>query len=139
MSFYVKKRRMPIIQVVPLIDILTVLLIFFVVTTTFETQSRNALLKIALPEAARLNPILDSIPRTSLSVTAAGEIYLADQPVEMEDLSAAVRTWRERDPAGKLELKADENVPLGTLVKVWVRAGQLPDSASIPRCRQEFC
>jgi biopolymer transport protein ExbD len=119
---------------VPLIDILTVLLIFFVVTTTFKTQSRNALLKIALPQAAQLNPVVETTPRTALSVTAGGEIFLADEPVDLGNLSVAVRQWREREPAGRLELKADENVPLGTLVKVWdaLAAAGLRINADVP-------
>jgi len=119
MSFYVKKRRTPVIPIVPLIDILTVLLIFFVVTTTFKKQNRNTLLKIALPQAKDLQPTVETTPRTALSVTAAGEIFLDDQSVRLEDLAAAVTRFRAAQPQARLELKADETVPLGTLVKVW--------------------
>lgn len=119
MSFYVKKRRMPIIQVVPLIDILTVVLIFFVVTTTFRKQTRPALLKIALPEAAALAAEPESAPRTPLAVSAQDEVSLDEAPVALEDLPEALRQWRAQQPGGRLELKADEKAPLGTLVKVW--------------------
>ncbi|MGI8603692.1 MAG: ExbD/TolR family protein [Verrucomicrobiales bacterium] len=119
MSFYVKKRRMPVIQVVPLIDILTVLVIFFVVTTTFKKQSKNTLLKISLPQVSQLKPLVETTPRTPLAVTAGGELFLADQPVLIEDLSAAIRDLLAREPATRLELKADENASLGILVKVW--------------------
>ena len=119
MAFYVKKRRTPIIPIVALVDILTVLLIFFVVTTTFKKEDRNALLKIALPQASSLTPSVESAPRTALSVTAASEVFLDGQPVGLDDLEAAVRGFRAAQPAARLELKADENAPLGTLVKVW--------------------
>jgi len=119
MAFYIKKRRTPIIPIVAMVDILTVLLIFFVVTTTFKRESRNALLNIALPEASTLTPTIESTPRTPLSVTATSEIFLNDQPVAVDSLAQAVRAFLIAQPTARLELKADENAPLGTLVKVW--------------------
>ncbi len=119
MSFYVKKRRTPVIPIVALVDILTVLLIFFVVTTTFKKENRNALLKIALPQAGSLTPSMETAPRTALSVSAASEVYLDEKPVAMDDLSAAITAFLQAQPSARLELKADENAPLGTLVKVW--------------------
>ena len=119
MSFYVKKRRTPVIPIVALVDILTVLLIFFVVTTTFKKENRNALLKIALPQAGSLTPSVETAPRTALSVSAASEVYLDEKPVAMDQLSAAITAFRQAPPSARLELKADENAPLGTLVKVW--------------------
>ena len=119
MSFYVKKRRTPVIPIVALVDILTVLLIFFVVTTTFKKENRNALLKIALPQAGSLTPSVETAPRTALSVSAASEVYLDEKPVALDQLSAAITAFRQAQPSARLELKADENAPLGTLVKVW--------------------
>jgi biopolymer transport protein ExbD len=119
MSFHVKKRRMPVIQVVPLIDIMLVLLIFFVVTTTFKKQTKNSLLKIMLPQASQLNPVIESIPRTPIAVTSDSEIFLAEEPVGLDNLTAAINEFRRREPGARLELKADERAPLGTLVKVW--------------------
>jgi len=118
-SFYVKKRRTPVIPIVALVDILTVLLIFFVVTTTFKKENRQALLQIALPQAGSLTPSVETAVRTALSVTAASEIFLDDKAVAIDDLAAAVVSFRQARPEARLELKADENAPLGTLVKVW--------------------
>lgn len=119
MAFYVKKRRTPVIPIVALVDILTVLLIFFVVTTTFKKEDRNALLQIALPQASALTPSVENTPRTALSVTASSEVFLDGQAVALDDLATAVRAFRTTRPADRLELKADEQAPLGTLVKVW--------------------
>ena len=41
MNFAVRKRRAPSIIIVSLVDILTILLIFFVVSTTFKKTSRR--------------------------------------------------------------------------------------------------
>ena len=134
MSFYVKKRRTPVIPIVPLIDILTVLLIFFVVTTTFKKENRSALLKIALPQASALSPSVETLARTALSVTADSRIFLDDRPVEIAGLAEAVSAFRQERPSAKLELKADEQAPLGTLVKVWdaLAAAGLKINADVP-------
>jgi biopolymer transport protein ExbD len=133
-AFYVKKRRTPVIPIVALVDILTVLLIFFLVTTTFKQENRNALLKISLPQASALTPSIDPAPRTPLSVTADSQVFLDDVPVTIENLANAVRSFRIAQPSARLELKADENAPLGTLVKVWdaLAAAGLKVNADVP-------
>ena len=51
MRFYVRKRRqVPAVIIVALIDVLIVLLIFLMVTTTFKQQPA---LKLALPESSQ--------------------------------------------------------------------------------------
>jgi biopolymer transport protein ExbD len=49
MRFYVKRKRTPQIIIVSLIDIFAMLLIFFIVTTTFKTAESE--LSIKLPES----------------------------------------------------------------------------------------
>lgn len=134
MAFYVKKRRTPVIPIVALVDILTVLLIFFVLTTTFKKENRNALLKIALPQASSLTPSLESTPRIALSVTATSEIFLDERPVALDTLAQSVRDFRTAQPDARLELKADEKAPLGTLVKVWdaLAAAGLKVNSDVP-------
>jgi biopolymer transport protein ExbD len=49
MQFYTRKRRTPFINIVSLIDILAILLIFFIVTTNFRKPQPQ--LKINLPDS----------------------------------------------------------------------------------------
>ena len=49
MTFYTRKRRAPSVIIVSLIDILAILLIFFIVTTTFQRNQPQ--LQINLPES----------------------------------------------------------------------------------------
>ncbi len=118
-AFYQRKRRTPVIPVVPLIDILTVLLIFFVVTTTFKKHSRDAKLNINLPQSSTVQATADKTPRVPLSVNADSQIFLDGQPVEIDALAATLSGFRQTRPNDRLELKADEKAPLGTLVKIW--------------------
>ncbi|MEM7144796.1 MAG: biopolymer transporter ExbD [Verrucomicrobiota bacterium] len=117
MKFYTRKKASPIVPIVSLIDILAILLIFFIVTTTFKTK--KALLNIALPKSSELEADGTPITRMTISVTAEEEVYVEDEQVAVEDLARALMALKEARPETKLELRADEKIPLGFLVQVW--------------------
>lgn len=93
-------------------DIVFLLLIFFMLTSTLVTTSA---LDLVLPKSKA-----QTVKRQDLSVTinAAGEFFVNDQAVAEPDLERLLL----REAAGVDEavviLKADESVPTGTTVKV---------------------
>ncbi len=103
--------------IVTLIDILAILLIFFIVTTTFK--SRQSLVKVNLPRSSELASDPSSQKRVVLALGKDATISLGDRIVPIEQLAATLEQFREGDPDAKLELRADENAPLGALVGVW--------------------
>lgn len=122
MKFYVKKRRSPSVPIVTLIDILAILLIFFIVTTTFKTK--ESLLQVNLPSSSEMGEGTTAEPRIPLALAKDGSISLGDRIVPIETLATALREFRQTHPNDRLELKADEGVPLGLMVKVWDAATQ---------------
>ena len=114
MAFYQKKRASPIIPIVSLIDILTVLLIFFIATMTFKAQQPQV--KIVLPPSeTAVNAVSEKIVPAVLTVTPEGKIYLDAQPVEMNKLGDMVK---ETKKARDVVMRADEKVPFGTIIQV---------------------
>lgn len=122
MKFFTHKRSLPAVPLISLIDILAILLIFFIATTTFKKQ--ESLVKINLPKSSEMDSSPDRSNRVVLSLTKDKEIFLAEQMIPIEDLAAALRQLRESDPDGKLELKADQEAEIGLLVKIWDSAKQ---------------
>lgn len=122
MKFYVKKRRSPSVPIVTLIDILAILLIFFIVTTTFKTK--ESLLQVNLPSSSEMGEGTTAEPRIPLALAKDGSISLGDRIVPIETLATALREFRQIRPNDRLELKADEGAPLGLMVKVWDAATQ---------------
>lgn len=117
MNFLVKKRPKPVLQIISMIDILIILLIFLVVTTTFkEAQS---VVSVSLPKSESLASGEAPVARLGLIVTKEEKIFLGDQPVSADDLVAALKAAKSAQPDVKLELRLDEKVPFGTLIKVW--------------------
>ncbi|MEM9018829.1 MAG: biopolymer transporter ExbD [Verrucomicrobiota bacterium] len=117
MNIYSKKRQRPTVPIITLIDILAILLIFFIVTTTFKKE--ESLVKVNLPTSSELEGETDPEPRIPLSVSESGQVSLGNVPIASAELTSALRQWKEENPEGELELRADEGAPLGLMIEVW--------------------
>jgi biopolymer transport protein ExbD len=103
MRFYVKRKRTPQIIIVSLIDIFAMLLIFFIVTTTFKTAESE--LSIKLPESKTATQAENPTDPVVLAITADEKIVLDNQSLKsVDDLAAA--------------LQEDQKVSFGFLVQV---------------------
>ena len=109
-----RRRRRPTINIVPLVDVLTVLLFFFLVTMQFKQVST---LNITVPkiETAGKNEIEEQIV---IAVSPKGEFYLNDRAVEKAVLAAAMKLAGELTPNMPVLLIADEEVPLKFVTEV---------------------
>ena len=117
MAFYKKSQRKPQIVLVSLIDILTILLIFFVVTTTFKTPESQ--LELKLPSSKRSKEVSAPQPITTLTVTADKKIMLEGKEVPLEELSSTIRAFREKHPERRLALRGDTDVPYGFVLEIF--------------------
>lgn len=105
-----------------MIDILAILLIFFIVTTTFKTN--DSLVKVNLPVSSQLASGKDQEKRVALALGKDGSVSLGADVIPLESLATALREFKNRGPDQRLELRADEGAPLGLMVKVWDAATQ---------------
>jgi len=117
MRFYTKRRKMPSITVVSLIDILAILLIFFIVTTTFK--ERLPQLQINLPESKAAATAV-SAPNKSIILQIKGEnqIMFDGKPVTASSLPSAIREAQKANTACSITMQADKEAPFGTVVSV---------------------
>ncbi len=105
------------VPIITLIDILAILLIFFIVTTTFK--KRESLVKVNLPSSSEMGKSEDQGNRISVTLSSKGEVSLGEQTMTIEQLPAALKSLRQKNPETKLELKADADTPLKAIVKIW--------------------
>jgi biopolymer transport protein ExbD len=118
MNLRPRRRPVPTIPIVSLIDIMVILLIFFIATTTFKKQKVEV--KITLPESKALGGATSAPEvRTTITVTKEQKLFLDAQPVELNKLAIALTSLKEAKPDAKLELEADTDANLGMLVKIW--------------------
>lgn len=118
MNLRPRRRPVPAIPIVSLIDIMVILLIFFIATTTFREKKMEV--KITLPQSKSLGEAAPKQEvRKTLTITKTQEMILDGNPVEAPKLAAAITRLREQNPGVKLELQADTDTALGVLMKVW--------------------
>jgi biopolymer transport protein ExbD len=109
-----KRRTAPTVIIVSLIDVLIVVLIFLMVTTTFKQQPA---IKLALPESnqpkggATENSLIITIPKQ-------GPLYLKTVPVTFEALQQRLVEAVRLNPQTTLAIRADTDTPMGELIKV---------------------
>ncbi|HXE43026.1 MAG TPA: biopolymer transporter ExbD [Candidatus Baltobacteraceae bacterium] len=117
MHFYVRKRRTtPAVIIVALIDVLNVLVIFLLVTTTFKQTSA---LKVALPESSQSQKTgANDNPPLIVTVNTNGVYFVDKLPVTDEQLKSRLKEAASKNPNLILEVNADEKAPWGKIVKV---------------------
>lgn len=115
MKFAVRKKRAPSIIIVSLVDILTILLIFFVVSTTFKKDQPEV--QINLPESKTATAQPAELEHAIVSVDAEDDVKLDGRSIAVDQLESAVRDLR---PTRKstLALQADKKASFGTIIKV---------------------
>ena len=132
MQFARKQRRTPVINIISLIDILVVLLIFYIATTVFKKSEPK--LNIVVPESTHAKPTQDKLPST-IYVTSASKVFLDDVPVEPEKLGDLLKAKLEADPGYKVALRADKDAPFGIITKV-MEAANAAHISSLPTVLQ---
>ena len=114
MKFYTRRRVSPVITIVSLVDILTMVLMFFVYATTFKTQ--QAQVEIVLPKVVNQNvKAVEKVPAI-LTISEKGDLFLDAKPITMDALGSAVKDLEGQSRS--LALKADEKAPFGIIMQV---------------------
>lgn len=115
-----KSPFVPRIRIINLVDVLFILLIFFIATTTFRVASQQpAGVKLALPEAKSAEAIgKQKTHQLRVTVAADGTIYLDAEKVSHEKLAQILTSAKQKDPDVIVELSADKTVNYGTIVGI---------------------
>ena len=107
----------PEINLTSLIDVVFLLLIFFMVSTTFE---RQALLRLDLPEASTAET--ESVPDiVEFIVTDDGRLFVGDDELVDErqaTVQAAIAQRLSENPEAVLVIRADAEAPHRLVVRV---------------------
>jgi biopolymer transport protein ExbD len=102
-KFRRKQRENVDINLVSLIDVVFVLLLFFVVTTTFTRETQ---LRVELPEAVSGSPAEDQqIKQLDIAINAEGAISVNNQVLQKNDLATLMDALQK-------ESNGDTNLPL---------------------------
>jgi biopolymer transport protein ExbD len=117
MQFHLPARTRSQVPIVPMIDILFILLIFFIVSTQFK-KPRNVL-RIELPTVREVPSEKVTDTRSVISVDADGVVTLDGLKVPEGLLESYLAAYQKQNPGRKLELEADRKLPLERLLAIW--------------------
>jgi biopolymer transport protein ExbD len=113
MQLQARPRRKVVINITSLIDVIFMLLLFFMITSTFLEQPG---IKLELP-AARTSAHAEP-QEFVLTVDKKGGLFLNRQALVMDGLEAEIRRALPKMKDGALVLKADQDVSHGLVVRV---------------------
>lgn len=109
MNFRMRRRGQPELNLIPMIDVLIVLLIFLVMTTTFRHESA---LRIKLPESGAQRSVAEEGIDVSIDAESrigVGETPLADSSAASLSMAIDAAAKGRRD--AMIVIRADRNTP----------------------------
>jgi len=111
-----QNRSSPDINLTPLVDVVLLLVLFFMVTAQFEILPG---LKLALPGITSDSQVrVQASERLEVTVTAEGDLYFEDQPTTLGNLAYHLRRTGAVGDEVVIVVSADQSVPYGRVVKI---------------------
>lgn len=105
------------IDLTSMIDMIFILLIFFIVTSSFVKETG---IEIKRPGAHSAEPKTEA--NILIAISEGGEIWIDRHQVQMDAISAHVERLHAENPEGGVVILADENSNTGLVVQVVDRA-----------------
>jgi biopolymer transport protein ExbD len=102
------------IEIIPMIDIIFFLLVFFMISTLSMTINRS--MPVNLPRAA--SAPRDLRENLSITVTREGEIFLNKEPIALHDITARAQAGLQKNPEMLAVINADDHAIHGTVVDI---------------------
>ncbi len=105
------------INMTPLIDMVFILLIFFIVTTSFAKETG---VEVNRPSAK--TAVKKELANIMIAITASGEIKMEGRTVDRRAVRAHVERMQAENPEGSVIILADKEAKTGLLIEVMDQA-----------------
>jgi biopolymer transport protein ExbD len=114
-NFRTRRRRGPEVNLTPMIDVLFIVLMFLLLTTTFKEFT---FVRVTLPDASSAQRAArDEMVGIRLVVEEDGTVYLDDKPVTLDQVREALAAVKDKENA-QVSLAADERLHHGRVVEL---------------------
>lgn len=104
------------IEMTPMIDIVFLLLIFFLVATTFREEERE--MQVALPFASSSAPISTMLKEFIVNVIKDGTIIVGGRRIDDAELRTMVRDAVAVNPEQKVTVRGDRGTAYANIIQV---------------------
>jgi biopolymer transport protein ExbD len=112
-EFKRRRHRHTHLNIAPLVDVVFLLLLFFMLTSHFIQEPA---IKIRLPESKVVDLVSEEFK--TITITKNNEIYYLEKRVDVENLHLAIIENMKNIKDEYLRIKADKDVSVGLLVRV---------------------
>ena len=101
------------INITPMLDIVFIMLIFFIVTTSFTRETGAVIVKPVADQAMSLRngTIL-------IGVRSNDDIWMGKRHVDLSDVRSMIETAKAENPKGSVVVVADKDSSIGTVTRV---------------------
>jgi biopolymer transport protein ExbD len=125
MNLRPRRSEPPRVDITPLIDVVFLMLIFFMVSTTFDKQTQ---LKVDLPQASPQEAEEAVKDKIEITIDPQGQFYVNERELIKHDAETLRRTLQ-KITDGRVDLpiivSGDRNAPLQSMMTVMDVAAQL--------------
>ena len=99
------------LSLTPLVDVVFLLLIFFLVATEFA-QEQERQMDLLLPEASEAQPLTSKPRETFVNIDAEGRYFLGGKILPLDELDSALKlTWVNNPDRASVIIRADKRCP----------------------------
>lgn len=104
------------IDLTPIIDMVFLLLIFFLVATTFHQTERE--MQVALPAATSAGPISATLREIIVNVDAEGRIIVNGRTIDAQELRSLIERAVAGNPQQKVTVRGDRRTAYVNVMRV---------------------
>jgi len=105
-------------ELTPLIDVMFLLLVFFMLTTTFEREIEQKIIPVELPQAKYSKPFLRE-GAIVLKVSEKGEYYINEKECSMDALSEVLKISMKTSKDSLVVISAHKDTPFKSIVFIY--------------------
>ncbi|MFP5358307.1 MAG: ExbD/TolR family protein [Gammaproteobacteria bacterium] len=105
------------IDLTPMLDVIFIMLIFFIVTTSFVRESG---IKVNRPSAQ--TAVKEERTNILVAISPAGEIWIDKQRVDIRSLRASIQKLKAENPEATVVIQADTDARAGLMVEAMDQA-----------------
>lgn len=109
-------------QMAPMIDMVFLLLVFFMTVASVAKSQRQ--IQLDLPESEESKIPEDASDRGILSVDANGHYFIGDQARTLKEVKTAIRERIRRDPELQVQIRADQATEYAAVQKLLKAAAE---------------
>ena len=101
------------INITPMLDIVFIMLIFFIVTTSFTKETGASIIK---PEAEQAEALQNGT--ILIGIRPNDDIWMASRQIELREIRQMVERAKAENPEGSVVIVADKGSRIGTVTRV---------------------